>query len=181
MTMLDLRTASIAVLLSVALLALDGYRMPANCSETTEVSYHDLQPEARKQVDCLAENIYFEAQGEPAISKKAVALVVMNRVHSGDFPTTVCGVVKQKEEGVCQFSWWCNSKSREKAKKKRLDPETYNESQSVAINVYSNYKKLHDITGGALFYHAKYVRKRNLGVKRLQLTAKIGRHIFYIL
>lgn len=37
----------------------------------------------------------------------AVAHVVLNRIKSSKFPETICGVVKQKVAGVCQFSWVC--------------------------------------------------------------------------
>jgi spore germination cell wall hydrolase CwlJ-like protein len=46
----------------------------------------------------------------------------------------------------------------------------------MAIYVYANYEKLKDITHGALFYHADYVNPRWRG---LEVTTKIGRHIFY--
>jgi spore germination cell wall hydrolase CwlJ-like protein len=41
--------------------------------------------------------------------------------------------------------------------------------------MYANYEKMHDLTKGALFYHADYVNPR----WKLEKTAVIGRHIFY--
>ena len=41
--------------------------------------------------------------------------------------------------------------------------------------VYANYEKMHDMTQGALFYHADYVNPR----WKLERTTVIGRHIFY--
>lgn len=49
-----------------------------------------------KEINCLAEAIYFEARGEPELGKLAVAHVIWNRTQSDKFPDTVCGVVKQK-------------------------------------------------------------------------------------
>ena len=46
--------------------------------------------------DCLAFDVYFEARGEPEAGQYAVAEVTMNRVASGRYPDTVCGVVHQK-------------------------------------------------------------------------------------
>ena len=42
---------------------------------------------------------------------EAIANVVMNRLGHKGFPNTICGVVKQgKEQGACQFSWWCDGR-----------------------------------------------------------------------
>ena len=53
--------------------------------------------EKLKQLDCLTRNIYWEAASEPFEGKVAVAQVTLNRVESGRFAPTVCGVVYQKE------------------------------------------------------------------------------------
>ena len=143
-----------------------------------EVAYHDLQPEARRQVDCLADNIYFEARSEPVDGQLAVGLVTMNRVTSGIFPQTICGVVKQADKSICQFSWWCTS-DRLLAIKRQLHEQAYEQARIIALQVYLNYDHIHDITKGALFYHADYVPKARLGVPNLQMTVKIGQHIFY--
>ena len=63
-----------------------------------------------RQLECLANNIYWEAASEPFEGKVAVAQVTMNRVESGRFADTVCGVVYQKnviyEKVICQFTWY---------------------------------------------------------------------------
>ena len=46
-------------------------------------------------LECLAENIYFEARGEPLRGQYAVAEVTLNRTHAANFPRTVCGVVHE--------------------------------------------------------------------------------------
>lgn len=137
---------------------------------TLEITYSDLTKDARKQVDCLAENIYHEAGIETKDGKKAVALVTMNRIESGKFPSSICGVVKQKTEGTCQFSWFCMPV------KLNRNSEQYKESMDIALYVYANYEKLKDITHGAIYYHADYVNPRWRGVEK---TTVIGRHIFY--
>jgi hypothetical protein len=69
--------------------------------------------ESIKQLDCLTRNIYWEAASEPFEGKVGVAQVTLNRVESGKFAPTVCGVVYQKnvfyEKVVCQFSWFCET------------------------------------------------------------------------
>jgi spore germination cell wall hydrolase CwlJ-like protein len=143
---------------------------PAFTSEKIiDVHYSQLTPAAKKQVDCLAENIYFEAGYEPADGKKAVALVTMNRTQDERFPKDICSVVKQKVNSTCQFSWYCEGK------KQIANYYAYNEAKKVALLVYANYENLRDITNGALYYHADYVNPR----WKLEKTVVIGRHIFY--
>jgi spore germination cell wall hydrolase CwlJ-like protein len=70
-----------------------------------------LEGHAReKQEKCLAEAVYFEARGEAVRGQMAVAQVVMNRVFSGFYPTTVCGVVYQNANRrlACQFTFACD-------------------------------------------------------------------------
>src|SRR5881227_4294028 len=60
---------------------------------------------------CLAQNVYFEARGEPVAGQYAVAEVTMNRKASGRYSDTVFGVVYQKnwdpirKRYVGAFSW----------------------------------------------------------------------------
>lgn len=133
-----------------------------------KVGYEQLTSEAKKQVDCLAQNIYHEAGYEPREGKEAVALVTLNRLQDPRFPKDICSVVKQKTATLCQFSWFCQNVSiRSK--------EVYNDAREVAIYVYANYENLTDITKGALYYHADYVNPK----WKLEKTTVIGRHIFY--
>lgn len=139
-------------------------------NRTLDIAYSDLTIDAKKQVDCLAENIYHEAGFEPAAGKQAVALVTLNRTQDERFPQNICGVVKQKTQGTCQFSWFCMPV------KLRKESDAFRESMRVALFVYANYEKLKDITHGALYYHADYVNPRWRNVEK---TTVIGRHIFY--
>jgi spore germination cell wall hydrolase CwlJ-like protein len=133
-----------------------------------DIKYGQLTSEARKQVDCLAENIYYEAGYEPRDGQIAVAMVTMNRVHDPRFPKDICGVVKQKTQGTCQFTWFCEHR-------KSINTEVYRKNLDVALYVYANYENLKDNTYGAKFYHADYVNPR----WKLEKTTVIGRHIFY--
>ena len=133
-----------------------------------DVSYTQLTKETQKQIDCLAENIYYEAGFEPHAGKVAVALVTLNRMQDPRFPKDICGVVKQKTTSVCQFSWFCHKVSIK-------NKEVYEDAKEVAVYVYANYENLKDITKGALYYHADYVNPR----WKLEKTTVIGRHIFY--
>lgn len=134
-----------------------------------EVQYSQLTPAAQKQVDCLADNIYYEAGYEPEDGKKAVAFVTLNRVNDPRYPKDICSVVKQKVNTTCQFSWYCEGK------KAIRNYFVYREARDVALLMYANYEKMKDITQGALYYHADYVNPR----WKLEKTTTIGRHIFY--
>jgi spore germination cell wall hydrolase CwlJ-like protein len=134
-----------------------------------DIQYSELTKDAKKQVDCLAENIYHEAGHEAEDGKVAVALVTLNRTQDPRFPKDICGVVKQRTAAVCQFSWFCMPV------KLNRNSDVYERALDVALHVYANYENLEDITKGALYYHADYVNPR----WKLQRTTVIGRHIFY--
>jgi N-acetylmuramoyl-L-alanine amidase len=57
---------------------------------------HAKEVGKQSDLDCLAKNIYYEAASEPTEGKVAVGLVTINRSNSGNFPTTICGVVNQR-------------------------------------------------------------------------------------
>jgi len=58
--------------------------------------------EKMKQLECLTRNIYWEAASEPFEGKVGVAQVTINRVESGKFADSICGVVYQKN--ICSVS-----------------------------------------------------------------------------
>ena len=135
-----------------------------------DIKYQSLSKSTQQQVDCLAQNIYHEAAYEPQEGKVAVAMVTLNRLASGNYAGDICGVVKQKTNGTCQFSWYCAVTGLT-----IRDYSLYNDIRNLAVNVVMNYDNMKDVTGGATYYHADYV---NPGW-RLPKTTKIGRHIFY--
>lgn len=144
------------------------------------VSYNDLLPHAKTEVDCLTQNILFEAGRESDKGKYAVAMVTLNRVESNLYPDNICDVVRQKTKYTCQFSWWCINNLQQKAIFSRYtsaEQRLYDQAQQVALDVYFNYNKLYDMTYGALFYHADYVSP--YWKYSLKQTAVIGQHIFY--
>jgi spore germination cell wall hydrolase CwlJ-like protein len=135
-----------------------------------DIKYNTLSKSTQQQVDCLAQNIYHEAAYEPQEGKVAVAMVTLNRLASGNYANDICGVVKQKTNGTCQFSWYCAVQGLT-----IRDYSLYNDIRNLSVNVLMNYENMKDVTNGATYYHADYV---NPGW-RLPKTTKIGRHIFY--
>ena len=157
-----------------------------------DINFPNVQPTITyidtTQVTCLAKNMYFEARNEGTAGVLGVTNVVLNRVKSDLYPNTICGVIEDakisqwwlKEKGLkkpikhmCQFSWYCDGKSDE-----IKDHYTYNQLYVLAEGlVASNFKTLLDITDGALYYHADYVKPK--WSRHFEKTVKIGRHIFY--
>jgi len=137
-----------------------------------------------EQTACMATNIYHEARNESEIGQRAIAFVVLNRVNSPDYPSTVCDVVYEAEtrphwktgkpvprRNRCQFSWYCDGKSdiiKEKDK--------YDIAFDIARDVMRSYGEVFDPTSGSTYYHANYV---NPNWKHLKRVVRIDTHIFY--
>ena len=130
--------------------------------------------EIEKQLQCMAKNIYWEAANEPFEGKVAVAQVTMNRVASGKFADTVCGVVYQRttayDRVICQFSWFCEKNHVTKP----IHTTLFKESEEVAKMVMLEGFTLPNMKE-AIYYHADYVNPRWNKPK----IGQIGRHIFY--
>ena len=128
----------------------------------------------KKDLECLALNIYREAGHEPFEGKVAVAQVTLNRVADSKFPMTVCGVVYEKtavySKVICQFSWYCDANHRNR----KINQTAYADSYAVAKKVYLEGFRL-DGLNDALFYHADYVSPN----WKLERITQIGAHIFY--
>ena len=122
---------------------------------------------------CLAEAIYFESRSEPEAGQAAVAQVILNRVSSGLYPNSICGVVYQNRHRhlACQFSFACEGKSL-----RTTEPGPWATAVRIADEVTAGKTYLSDV-GNATHYHATYVRPR--WAKKLKKMDKIGTHIFY--
>jgi N-acetylmuramoyl-L-alanine amidase len=114
---------------------------------------------------CLAEAIYFEAT-PAAASREAVAHVIVNRAESGEFPQTVCGVVKDG----CQFSYRCSGKSLAMKDRSKRDGAV----QTAAAAVLSGAP---DPTRGALFFHSARAKPGWFSTR--QRVGVIGGNVFY--
>ena len=170
-----MRKAKLILLGSIlSLLAIVSMSNAVEQNTLMDITYSDLTKDARKQVDCLAENIYHEAGYEPFEGKVAVAQVTINRAESGSFPSDICQVVYQKnivyEKVLCQFSWYCETASRAKP----IHNAAYRESQEVAKKVLLEGFRLPSLEN-AMYYHADYINPK----WNKERVAKIGAHIFY--
>ena len=164
----------------LAAVAIAVFAIAEHKFETLKLTNSNLQVSAQtvsdkmRELECLTKNIYWEAASEPFEGKVAVAQVTMNRVQSGRFASSVCGVVHQKnivyEKVVCQFSWYCETTSKIKPVHRPL----WRESEEVAKKVYLEGFRLPSMKD-ALYYHADYVRPNWNKTK----IGEIGRHVFY--
>lgn len=129
---------------------------------------------SEEDIEWLVRNVYFEARNQSSKGQLAVVMVTLNRLKSGNYPNSIKGVVTQggKKLNRCQFSWYCDGDPDI-----ILDYKSYHQIRSLVLQVLPVSHTIHDVTGGALFYHATYVRP--LWSKQKELTTKIEKHIFY--
>jgi len=121
---------------------------------------------------CLAEALYHEARGESVKGQFAVAEVILNRVDSRLYPSTVCRVVHQGtgQRYRCQFTWTCDGLSdtiRERAAFVRVG--------KIAQLMLAGAPRA--LTSGVTHYHTRAVNPR--WARKFPQTAQIGHHIFY--
>lgn len=116
------------------------------------------------ELRCLAGAVYFESRGESLPGQLAVAHVVINRVKSGRFASSLCGVVHQRS----QFSFVRGGKMPRIREGRQWD-------NALAIARIAQEGSWKNRAAGALFFHARHVSP-NWGKKRI---AQIDNHIFY--
>jgi spore germination cell wall hydrolase CwlJ-like protein len=127
------------------------------------------------ELQCLAENIYFEARGEPLAGQQAVAEVTLNRTVAPHFPHTICAVVHEKRwdasrrRVVADFSW------TELGDLSPGDGPAWKRAKEVANAEYDDLRD--PVVPGALFYHATSIQPS--WAKGRKAVATIGNHIFY--
>jgi spore germination cell wall hydrolase CwlJ-like protein len=164
----------VASILAITILSIN-LSIPSIKVAAQEYYAQQVATDFNDSLECLADNIYWEAGSESFEGKLAVAQVTMNRVNSGKFRSTVCDVVKQKDKvngyTVCQFSWFCEKFAKVIRSKKNYD-ESVEAARIALTEPYAHgtiYKQK------AMYYHATSVNPN----WQLPLVTKIGNHIFY--
>jgi len=129
-------------------------------------------PEAtgNEEWQCLTQALYFEARGETITGEFAVAEVILNRVDSPRYPATICGVVNQRGNGGCQFSYTCDGRSDRIA-----EPEAYALAGKIARLMLDGAPR--DLTLGATHFVARSARPA--WASQFAFTTTIGAHVFY--
>lgn len=124
-----------------------------------------------KDLNCLTEALYFEARGTTYEGERAVGEVVLNRADDARFPATVCGVIDQRYNGSCQFSYRCDAIPNDQFH----EPAELAEMRRIALELLINREE--DITNGALFFHAASMRPGWFNT--LSKRGQYGGNIFY--
>ena len=128
---------------------------------------HAAEIGADAEVGCLAGAIYFEARGEPLEGQLAVAEVVMNRAASGEYPASICAVVKQP----AQFSFVRGGLFPP------IDENSGAWRTAVAVAHIADDKLADNLGPDVLWYHADYIAPA--WSRRLARVTQIGAHVFY--
>jgi len=141
-------------------------RTPAERLELDEKGY-------AKAEKCLAEAVYFESRGEKVRGQIAVAQVVMNRVFSGYYPNTVCGVVYQNKHRhlACQFTFACDN-----VRDVIEEPDMWDRAKRIAKAMLDGQLWLPEVAKST-HYHAYWVRPS--WVHEMRKMYKYGVHTFY--
>ncbi|GAB6192187.1 cell wall hydrolase [Desulfocastanea catecholica] len=152
-----------------------GKSRPSPSEIITKPEAQAVDPAGEELLDdaitCLSRTIYWETRGEGASGMEAIANVVMNRLGHEGFPNTICEVVMQgREQGACQFSWWCDGRSDDAEEEK-----SYAIAKEIARKALN--RQLKDRTGGALYFHQRKVTPS--WSKEYSKTVEVGEHIFY--
>ena len=121
---------------------------------------------------CLARAVYFEARGEPTAGQIAIAQVILNRVASKRWASTICGVVYQGSErgAKCQFSFACTDQ------RKDLTGEAWDQAVWIADEAVSGGAWLGELLHADHFHRTGLRPVWRLG---LQYIRAIGNHVFY--
>jgi len=153
---------------------IDSTPLPTSSVIITKPEVQAIDPDGMAPLDdpitCLSRTIYWEARGQKKVEMEAVANVVMNRLVHDDFPNTICEVVTQgREQGACQFSWWCDGRSD------NAEEESYTTAKEIARKVLN--QQIADRTNGATFFHHRNVNPD--WSQEFTKTREIGDHVFY--
>jgi spore germination cell wall hydrolase CwlJ-like protein len=118
-----------------------------------------------EETECLARAVYYESKGEPLQGQLTVAEVILNRAESGRFPSTICGVIRQRG----QFSFVRGGHIP--------TPPANSRDWRVAVAIAEI--AMADLADGAapraLFFHARHVSP----AWRRARVATVGNHVFY--
>ena len=126
--------------------------------------------ESTRDLECLAQAVYYEARGETSAGQAAVAQVVLNRVRNPAFPKTICGVVFQgAHAGSCQFSFACDGSMR-----RQRETVAWRRAEQVAARALGG--AVASEVGNATHFHVVGVAPGWGGMMRV---AQVGLHVFY--
>jgi spore germination cell wall hydrolase CwlJ-like protein len=121
--------------------------------------------EPSREMRCLATAVYFEAKGEPLEGQLAVAQVILNRVKSGKYSDSICGVVYQP--GQFSFTW-------DRRPDRPRNAAAWETAQAIAVIAATD--NWRSIAPKAMSFHARRVAP---GWRNMERVSVIGNHVFY--
>jgi N-acetylmuramoyl-L-alanine amidase len=126
----------------------------------------------RQQLECLRQNIYWEARNQSVRGQEAVAWVTLNRVWDARWPNTICDVVYQP----AQFSWTLtkNDHTRPRANEQDAWERAHAIAQGVLI---AHAQAKPDPTSRSVYFHTTDIRPSWASSKTP--TVVLEDHIFY--
>ena len=120
-----------------------------------------------RDLQCLAQAIYFEARGEPLDGQLAVGAVIVNRTTSGRYPADYCSVVTQ----AGQFSFVRHGRIPSP------DESSLSWTHAKALARIAHEELWPSEAGAALYFHARYVHPG--WARNKVMLATIDSHVFY--
>lgn len=145
----------------------DSFEIESSNSELLEVS-SKKSIFNKKELECLALNIYHEARNQSRNGKLLVGHVTLNRVESDRYPNSICKVVYQKS----QFSWTHLIKDKTPRNK-----EAWQESLDLAQLLIN---RTFDRSNGSMYYYnPKKVSATPTWAKKFERVMIVGDHHFY--
>jgi len=163
----------------VSMLLTDQYREYRQLQEFEAVRKDLIRQEQEATKDqernCLKNALYYEARSEGAFGILAVASVIENRKNHVAYPSSYCGVIKQRK----QFSYTLERKpdvERIEQRLKAADKVAYRYVSEVAEEMLQGqFKPVLDHS--VLWYAHKKVK--NYWTKTKAVATRIGQHVFY--
>jgi N-acetylmuramoyl-L-alanine amidase len=123
--------------------------------------FDTLEPE----LECMAKVVRHEAANQSRKGQRAVAEIILNRVRSGRFADTVCGVVNQPGQFFDIASYHPSRSTKQ-----------WRTAVEVSREVLAGEGE--DVAKGAFFYHAAYQAPTRFFRGRQQILA-LEDHVFY--
>lgn len=117
------------------------------------------------ELECLTKAVHREAGNQSREGKLAVAQLILNRVKSGRFADSICGVVNQRGQFFQTASY-----------NPRRDTAQWASAEAIAREALDGTAP--EVVPGAVFFHATYIAPNSWFRTRKRVTT-LGDHVFY--
>ena len=167
MALVALPVAAVAAVLSVSP-ASKPLPLPLPVSQVSETRYKTVD---EKELNCLANNISYEARNQSELGQLAVGLVTVTRAKHEKWSKSICGVVHEPK----QFSWTWDGKQNIQ---RHEDSLQYLRALNLASRIlYGEFDSVRDMFT-ADHYHTTKVHPA--WANKMERIATIDNHVFYV-